>query len=312
MGLTAAFFYIVLSVVHLLFMAHGGYISVSNNRLVHGSHRVFLSGANTAWVDYGMDFGNHQYPANRHVFQQMLRNLDGLIRDDDKLQSYIDNALIPWVRSVKDHPALGGWDIINEMEGVIMINLTDSDPCFDTHFLSPQHSSWAGSFYTPRQLLKFINWQADAIRTADPAAMTTAGSWAQGTQSDLFGDHNLYKDDCLVKAGGKPNGVLTFYSTHAYVHPNYETHWAPDSVFKHSRSDYKLDKPLMVAEFNQQMGGGMTSVEMFTYVYNHSYDGAWSWQMRPGGASDKVETQLRGIASLAGRDGVAINLTNPY
>ena len=40
-----------------------------------------------------------------------------LYYDDAKLQSYIDNALIPMVNGLKDHPALAAWEIINEPEG---------------------------------------------------------------------------------------------------------------------------------------------------------------------------------------------------
>ena len=52
---------------------------------------------------------------------------------------------------------------------------------------------------------RFINYQADAIRRTDPAAQVTAGAWSPFSVTDQFGLRNLYKDDCLRKAGGKQN-----------------------------------------------------------------------------------------------------------
>merc|ERR1711962_1884864 len=37
-----------------------------------------------------------------------------LIWDDNKLDSYISNCLDEFVKAVKDHPALGAWEVINE------------------------------------------------------------------------------------------------------------------------------------------------------------------------------------------------------
>ena len=70
------------------------------------------------------------------------------------MQSYVENALIPWVNGVKDHPALGGWDIINEFEGFIIPGRQNNEPCFDTTFLQNSGAGWAGATYTAQQLLK--------------------------------------------------------------------------------------------------------------------------------------------------------------
>ncbi|KAK7466636.1 hypothetical protein BaRGS_00037293 [Batillaria attramentaria] len=342
--------------------------NVQSDHFVKDGHRVFLSGANTAWVSYGYDFGNHQYQQRRsqfihkldmvknaggnsmrtwvhihgatspqfdgsgHVtgldrdgsfieeFKQYLDDaqqrgilifptlwngavvqeadkLRGLIKDTNKLQSYLDHALIPWVKAVKDHPALGGWDIINEFEGFINPEIHDSEPCFDTTFLRNSGAGWAGKLYTAKELQRFVNWQADAILRTDPHALVTAGSWSQKSQSDQWGDKNLYSDHCLTLAGGKANGKLNFYSTHAYA---WQGNFPSDSVFKHSCSDYKLDKPLVVAEFMEKdnSGAGMNDAQMFTYIYTHCYAGAWVW------SDDTESAQAAGIRALKGQPDV--------
>ena len=47
-----------------------------------------------------------------------IQNTKNLYYDDSKLQSYIDNALVPMVNGLKDHPALMAWEVINEPEGM--------------------------------------------------------------------------------------------------------------------------------------------------------------------------------------------------
>ncbi|KAK7466625.1 hypothetical protein BaRGS_00037282 [Batillaria attramentaria] len=222
--------------------------------------------------------------------------MEGLIKDTHKLQTYLDNALIPWVQAVKDHPALGGWDIINEIEGFITPGGSSSDPC-----VNPTSGGWAGHLYTARELQRFINWQADAIYRADPQALVTAGSASQGTQTDMFGKKNIYKDECLIKAGGKQRGVLNFYSTHTY---DWEGKFAPEATFKHDAADYGLDKPLVIAEFSQVSGAGLTSAQEFTWAYEHGYAGAWSWQMlSPGGnGADTPAVQATGMESIRHRN----------
>jgi len=359
----------VLGLCLLALLTEGGRIAIQGKHFTKDGHNVFLSGANTAWVSYGYDFGNHQYAQRRaqfihkmdmvhtaggnsmrtwvhvhgstspkfdgsgHVtaldndgtfisdFKQYLDDartrgilvfptlwngavvqdadkLKGLITDTGKLQSYLDHALTPWVNAVKDHPALGGWDIINEWEGFVKPGVHDNEPCFDSTHLQGTGAGWAGQLYSVHDILRFLNWQADAILRADPHALVTAGSWSQNSQTDNFGKFNYYKDTCLVKAGGKANGKLNFYSTHAYA---WQGHFPQESVFQHSANDFGLDKPLVVAEFQEKdnSGGGMNDAQMFHYVYDHGYQGAWVW------SDDTEAAQAAGIKALNHQNGAA-------
>ena len=48
-------------------------------------------------------------------------------------------------------------------------------------------------------------------------------------------------------------------------------------MFQHNNTDYRLDKPLVIAEFNQKQGGSMTSQQQYTWAYEKGYAGAWGW-----------------------------------
>ncbi|PVD25441.1 hypothetical protein C0Q70_13097 [Pomacea canaliculata] len=372
---------VVLVFLALAGSALGGFLSRSGTDIWHNGERIFLSGANTAWVSYAYDFGNNQYQYRRdryiylmdkvkeaggnsmrtwvhiegqtspkfdssgHVsgldndgtfisdFKRYLddararnilifptlwngavhqRNeLGGLITVESKLQSYIDKALKPWVQAVKDHPALGGWDIINEMEGIIKAGEYNSEPCFDTRSwaaVAPvkeekkdkeQETKVEGKKNGGLYFNGFINWQADAIKQVDSSALVTAGSWTARSNTDNWGNRNFYSDNCLTKAGGRGGGTLTFYSTHTY---DWQGNFPQESPFKHSFNDFGLDKPLVVAEFNHLHGGGMSIEDLFRYAYDHGYDGAWTWHANADGSdTDDTDTQMRGIAALRGR-----------
>ncbi|KAL3874774.1 hypothetical protein ACJMK2_037744 [Sinanodonta woodiana] len=211
---------------------------------------------------------------NAAVKQNYHHHLDGLVKSTAKLQSYIDNALIPMVIALKDEPGLGGWDIINEPEGEMISGEMNTDPCFDSRFLQNSGAGWAGRMYTIQEYLRFINWQVDAIRRTDPQAQVTAGSWSPISVTDNFGHRNIYKDQCLINAGGKQMGMLTFYSVHTY---DWNGRYGLDAPFVNDVSAYGLDKPIVIAEFNQKSGGGMKLPQQFDYAYNHGYAGAWSW-----------------------------------
>ncbi|XP_012942702.1 mannan endo-1,4-beta-mannosidase isoform X2 [Aplysia californica] len=133
----------------------------------------------------------------------------------------------------------------------------------------------------------FINWQADAIKSADPAALVTVGVFKPNSCTDSFWLVNHYSDTCLVAAGGRPLGTLDFYEYHSY---SWDGIFDGVAVFRHSAPDYKMNKPILVGEFWEKEGGGLTITEMFEYVYRGLYAGAWSWDLVKFG-----ESQRRGV-----------------
>lgn len=58
----------------------GSRLQIQGMNFVKDGHHVVLSGANTAWIDYGNDFGNHNYQRNRERFLHkldMVKNAGG-------------------------------------------------------------------------------------------------------------------------------------------------------------------------------------------------------------------------------------------
>ncbi|XP_064617065.1 mannan endo-1,4-beta-mannosidase-like [Liolophura sinensis] len=221
--------------------------------------------------------------------------LEGLIKTEAKLDTYINKALIPIVRGVKSEPALGGWDIINEPNNVMIPYLYNSERCFDT-------KSFAGGgkahLYTMQQIQKFVNWQADAIHREDPKSLVTVGVINQWFITDQFYAKNFYTDHCLKLAGARNQGHLDFYTVHTYASSS--SHYQGHAPFLKNADDYKLDKPIVIAEFSEYCGGGMTINQQYQYAYNHGWSGAWSWHARgpKGSCSDDLITQEDGIRSV--------------
>jgi hypothetical protein len=320
-----------------------------NDSLVnHNGQRLFLSGMNLAWMNFGNDLGGF----NQTLFTQKIddlvaaggnslrwwlhvngryspqftngvvsgisateiRNLEraldiafergvvlilclwsfdmlqdnaleanwprnrALLEDPVKTQAYIDHALIPMVEALKGHPGIAAWEIFNEPEG--MIN---------------------GFGWTPQKVnfihvQRFVNMTAGAIHRTDPDAKVSNGSWNIRVLTDIGSFTNYYRDDRLIAAGGDTLGTLDFYMVHYYP----QHFGASQSPFHNHASHWKLDRPIVIAEFPSLginlTNRTLTTKEAYAYAMENGYAGALSWTMTGhdgfGGLPESTEAMM--------------------
>jgi len=131
--------------------------------------------------------------------QEHLDRNKHILTTEEGLNSYVDNALIPMVDSLENHPGIIAWEIFNEPEGMTEVGAWDIT----------QHVSQL-------DVQKFINKCAGAIHRTDPGAKVSNGAWSFIAASDVEGGTNYYTDERLIAAGGDSDGFLDFYMVHYY------------------------------------------------------------------------------------------------
>ena len=226
----------------------------------------------------------------------------GLMTDTSKLQTFIDNALVPVVKALAGLPGLGGYEIMNEPCGSVQIAAT-SNNCTDTMRLQNTGAGWTKSNEPMSDIQRFINLQISAIHRADPKALVTVGIWNEQAGTDEFGYFNYFKDECLIQAGQQEDGILDFHQLHTYAFNNkYDEHSPMNQV----ADDFGLDIPLVIGEFENQL-----SAYPYTWQYEHfyssGYNGAWAWAMNSDGSTGWKNIDI-GVNALSGKSGVSVDI----
>ncbi|MBN1809180.1 MAG: cellulase family glycosylhydrolase, partial [Planctomycetes bacterium] len=154
-----------------------------------------------------------------------------LIRDTDKTQSYIDNALVPMVEYFAGTENLFAWEIINEPEwGVTGIGTTDEQVSL-------------------AEMQRFVGMLAEAIH-ANSGKMATVGAaclkWNSATVPPAEG--NYWTDAAIQGAYASGGAYLDFYQVH-YYDWMYNADWGYDPFqLTKPTTFWQLDKPTIVGE----------------------------------------------------------------
>ncbi len=182
-----------------------------------------------------------------------------LLEDTSYTMAYVRNALIPMVSALKGHPGILCWEVFNEPEGMT------------------SKYGWTPEKVDISYVQQFVNIVAGAIHRTDPSAKVSNGSWNIKVLTDVDGFYNFYRDDRLVAAGGDKDGTLDFYMVHYYP----QHFGVSQSPFHHPASYWKLNKPLVIAEFPAlgiSLGdNSLTTMQAYQYAFDNGYAGAMSW-----------------------------------
>lgn len=197
-----------------------------------------------------------------------------LLTDDNVLDSYIQNALIPMVKALNDHPQLIAWELFNEPE-----NMTES--------WFPQQGDFYGGPVPSLERLQVVQARMTvAIHQAaldlGQTALVTTGSKSMGKyNSDIAGGINLYRDDRMIAAaGGNPLATLDFYAPHYYNNEGKQGAWSP---FHHNVKHWKVNKAVVIGEFHANeeldvLDDSVQAEDLCKRLITNGYAGGWSWQ----------------------------------
>lgn len=192
-----------------------------------------------------------------------------LLEDTDHTQAYIDNALIPMIEAVEEHPGIIAWEIFNEPEGMA------DDVAW---------GGWTPETTSMQYIQQFINLTAGAIRRTDATAKVTNGTWNIRTLTDIESDagydfYNYYTDERLIAVGGDDDGILDFYQVHYYP----EHFPLSESPFHNHVDHWELDKPVVIGEFPslgiEKGDNSLTTEEAYEFAIENGYAGTLSWTM---------------------------------
>lgn len=210
--------------------------------------------------------------------QEQMRKL---LEDEEVRQSYIDNALIPIMKEIGDHPAVMTWEIFNEPEGMT------------------KEFGWSAEKTTMAYVQQFVNKTAAAIHDHTTEALVSNGSWSVKATTDVENYFNYYRDDRLIAAGGEANGTLDFYQFHYYP-KHFGNAYSP---FHRPASFWDVDKPIVIGEFpvagvEDKANPHLTTTECYQRAMEYGYAGVMAWSYSGHGGGD-IETAKEGLEYLS-------------
>ncbi|MCF3649543.1 hypothetical protein [Synoicihabitans lomoniglobus] len=222
-------------------------------------------------LDIGQKYGVYIMPvltsfdhAREKTWESTWQNWRALLGDDAKIDSYIDNVVIPLVQAYPDHPYLFAWEICNEPE-----------------WMYAGDTEQRGT--TRDRIVMFHARVAAAINkhTTKPVTTGTAGwQWMSSARGNFNGQ--LYSDASLQAQFDDPDARLDFYQIHYY---GWMQSQGASPFDEGDTPTYFLgaapDRPVIIGEcpgLATLSGGAIkTVVEEYQTGWDNDYQGVMAW-----------------------------------
>lgn len=188
----------------------------------------------------------------RDVAGDFAGNHKDLIEDENKTDSYLENALIPMVKRYKNQCNLLAFEIINEPEWGIKNILTN----LDIEKVSKE------------KMQIFVGKIAASIHQHSNK-MVTLGSASLKWNSNK--KRNFWSDEELKNRAGEL-AYLDFYSIHYFDWMDQTN----DNPFRIDFDFWELDKPCLIGEFPAK-NGILNTYEMIQNGFYNGWAGALAW-----------------------------------
>lgn len=183
-----------------------------------------------------------------------------MVQDEEKIDSYVENYLIPFCERYDDFNSLWSIDLCNEPDWI-----HENAECGKL--------SWD-------DLGLFFAKEAAAIHENSDVLVTIGFGMIKYNSDDYSG--NKGSDKFLQSLYTDEDAYLDFYSTHFY---EWEAQWY-GFPFDKTPAEFKLDddKPCMLGEFpavgmlgKTKWAPAMTGSECYINAYNNGWDGIMGW-----------------------------------
>jgi len=258
------------------------WISCNGDVGIDISKSGYVSGAtSTHWEDLDDLFGlarKHRiyvmatltsFDHTKNTYEK-FRRWRRMLKNDQRVSSYVENYVIPFVQRYGDNPYLWCVDICNEIEWM------HEDP-------GVGHIAW-------NRLQYFAARVAAAVHENSPV-LVTLGSAAVKWNSDVPPcEGNFWSDQNLQAAYNSKEAYLDFYSPHYY---GWVVRWFGNFAKDKTPADYGLgDRPCVIGEnpakavFIQNEAGhdevAVPISEAFIQTYRQGWQGLMVWSSNAG------------------------------